>query len=209
VIPSKKAKSAVQPQEITKHNRHNRLASVVLQFVILFVFWLVLSGHYEARYIAIGAVVAGLITFLTNDLFRSLFENGKKEKTSAKSTLLQWWHFLAYLPWLLSRIIKANIQVAYLVLHPRMPIDPVFLQFRTQMRRGISQVTLANSITLTPGTVTVNLEDGRYVIHVLVPSAAGEILEARMQNKIGPIFREKEEKPPTTLWKYSIEELSQ
>ena len=184
-----------------------RWAIIALQFAILLAFWLVLSGRYEAKYLYIGALSAGLVTFLTNDLFYSLFDRSGKEQVNARHTFLQLWHFLAYLPWLLFRIIKANIQVAYLVLHPRMPIDPVLLQFQTRLKRSFAQVILANSITLTPGTTTVNLENGRYIIHVLAPPSAQELLNARMQNKVGAIFMEKEEKPPAALWAYSLEEL--
>ena len=146
---------------------------------------------------------------MTNDLVCSLFTREGKDKASIRLAFVQLWRFLAYIPWLLSRIIKANIQVAYLVLHPRMPIDPVLLQYRTRLRRSITQVIMANSITLTPGTVTVCLQDGRYLIHVLVPSSAQEILKAQMQNKVGAIFMEKDEKPPKALWAYSLTELEQ
>jgi len=185
------------------------LASIILQFAILFAFWLVLSGRYEAKYLSFGVLSAGLVTFLTNDLFYSLYYRAEKDKAKTWLFLLQLWHFLAYLPWLLSRIIIANIQVAYLVLHPRMPIEPVLLQFRTRLRGSLAQVIVANSITLTPGTTTVNLEEGKYIIHVLAPPAAGEILGAKLQNKVGVIFMENEEPPPATRWAYSLEELEQ
>jgi len=209
VKPVKEARDAFQVPKATKRYWHKRLAIIALQFTLLFVFWLVLSGRYEAKYISIGALSAGLVTFLTNDLFYSLFDRGKKEQINARHTFLQLGRFLTYLPWLLSRIIIANIQVAYLVLHPRMPIKPVLLQFRTRLQRSFAQVILGNSITLTPGTVTVNLENGKYTIHVLVPPLARELLEARMQNKIGAIFMEEKEPPPAARWAYSLEELEE
>ena len=184
-----------------------RLTSIVLQFIILFAFWLVLSGRYQLKYILIGAVAAGLVTFLTNDLFYSTLRRGVRVETKVWAVLLQLWRFIAYLPWLLSRIIMANVQVAYLVLHPKMPIEPVLFIFRTRMRKGISQVTLANSITLTPGTITVSLEDGRYIIHTLKPPLASELAEAVMQNKIAKVYLEEKEPPPDARWVYSLEEL--
>ena len=128
-------------------------------------------------------------------------------ETKIRVALFQLWQFIAYLPWLISRIIMANVQVAYLVLHPKMPIDPVFFVFRTQMRKGISQVTLANSITLTPGTITVSLEDGKYIIHTLKPPLASELAEAVMQNKVAKIYLEEKEAPPAASWVYSLEEI--
>ena len=201
-------RSTSQAQKTTRH-WHSRLTSVVLQFVILFAFWLILSGHYQAKYIAIGAISAGLVTFLTNDILYSTLRYGERGEPKVRSVFLQLLRFIAYLPWLLSRIIMANVQVAYLILHPKMPIDPVLFLFRTRMRKGIAQVTLANSITLTPGTVTVNLENGNYIVHTLKPPLAQELAGAVMQNKIAKVYMEEKEQPPATRWVYSLEALKQ
>jgi len=134
---------------------------------------------------------------------------GERGEPKIRSVFLQLLRFIAYLPWLLSRIIMANVQVAYLVLHPKMPIDPVLFLFRTQMRKGIAQVTLANSITLTPGTITVNLENGNYIVHTLKPPLAQELAEAVMQNKVAKVYMEEKEQPPATRWVYSLEALKQ
>ena len=201
-------RSSLRSKYLTGHWRE-RLTSIILQFIILFAFWLILSGHYQVKYILIGAVAAGLVTFLTNDLFYSALRRGVRVEIKARLTLIQLARFIAYLPWLLSRIIMANVQVAYLVLHPRMPIDPVLLLFRTRMRKSISQVTLANSITLTPGTITVSLEDGRYIIHTLKPPLASELVEAVMQNKVAKVYLEEKEPPPASRWAYSLEEIKQ
>jgi len=182
-------RETLQLPETTKRGQ-KRLISAVLQFIMLFAFWLILSGHYQVKYIVIGALSAGLVTFLSNDLF-------------------QLGRFLLYLPWLFSRIIMANVQVAYLVLHPKMPIDPGLLVFRTRMKKGIAQVTLGNSITLTPGTITTSWENGRYVIHTLKRPLAGELENATMQNKIATVYLEGKEPPPTTRWIHSLEELKQ
>ena len=199
-------RGTLQLPKPTKHG-HQRLISVVLQFVLLFAFWLLLSGHYQAKYIVIGALAAGLVTLLSNDLFYLALRYGERAEPKIQLVLLQLWRFLVYLPWLLSRIIMANIQVAYLVLHPKMPIDPGLLVFRTRMKKGIAQVTLANSITLTPGTITTSLENGRYIIHTLKRPLAGELEDATMQNKIARVYLEAKEPPPTTQWVHSLEEI--
>ena len=199
-------RGTLQLPKTTKHWQQ-RLISIVLQFVLLFAFWLLLSGHYQARYIVIGALAAGLVTLLSNDLFYLALRYGESAEPKIQLVLLQLWRFLLYLPWLLSRIIMANIQVAYLVLHPKMPIDPGLLVFRTLMKKAIAQVTLANSITLTPGTITTSLENGRYIIHTLKRPLAGELEDATMQNKITQVYLEAKEPPPTTQWVHSLEEI--
>ena len=199
-------RGTLQLPKPTKHGQQ-RLISVVLQFVLLFAFWLLLSGHYQAKYIVIGALAAGLVTLLSNDLFYLALRYGESAEPKIQLVLLQLWRFLLYLPWLLSRIIMANIQVAYLVLHPKMPIDPGLLVFRTRMKKGIAQVTLANSITLTPGTITTSLENGRYIIHTLKRPLAGELEDETMQNKIARVYLEEKEPPPMTQWVHSLEEI--
>ena len=199
-------KSSTRSKNLAGHWQE-KLTCAVLQFVIFFAFWLILSGHYQLKYILIGAAAAGLVTFLSNDLVYSTLRRGVQVDTKVRIALLQVWRFIAYLPWLISRIIMANVQVAYLVLHPKMPIDPVLLLFRTGMKKGISQVTLANSITLTPGTITVSLEEGKYIIHTLQPPLASELVEAVMQNKIAKVYLEEKEAPPAARWVYSLEEI--
>ena len=199
--------STLRPQKTTKRE-HSRLVSVVLQYFILFAFWLILSGHYQAKYIIIGALAAGLVTFLTNDLFYSTLRYGEHVEIKTRLILLQLVRFLAYIPWLLGQIVLANIQVACLVINPKMPIEPVLFLFKTQMRKGMSQVTLANSITLTPGTITVSLENGNYIIHTLKLPLAQSLADAVMQNKVARVYLEKPDPAPAaTRLVYSLEEL--
>jgi multicomponent Na+:H+ antiporter subunit E len=102
-----------------------------------------------------------------------------------------------YLGWLVSRMVVASVQVAYFVLHPRMPLEPAVLRFRTRMRSPLGRVILANTITLVPGTLTMHVDDDEYVVHALVPSAAADLLTARSQNMIGRMFLEE---PDAAVW---------
>jgi len=201
-------KNALDVPETTFRGQ-NRWLSLILQFGVLFIFWLLLSGRYQAKYIIIGAFSAALVTFLTNSLFYSVLQRGEQPGVKTRQVWLQIWRFVLYLPWLLLQIIMANVQVAYLVLHPKMPIEPALLLFRTRMRKGIAQVTLANSITLTPGTITVSLEEGNYIIHTLKPPLASSLVEGNMQNKIARVYLEEKEPKPEVRWVYSLEELKQ
>jgi len=203
---SGKAEEALNVSKITIHGQ-NRLFSIILQFIILFAFWLLLSGRYQAKYIIIGVISAALVTFFTNDLFYSALQRGEQAGIRIRQVLLQIWRFILYLPWLLLQIILANVQVAYLVLHPRMPIEPALLLFRTRMRKGIARVTLGNSITLTPGTITTSLEEGNYIIHNLKPPLASSLIDGVMQKKIAHVYLEEEEPKPAVRWVYSLEEL--
>ncbi len=201
--------AAVERRRVKALTGLRSMPGVVLQFGALFLFWLVLSGHFTLKYILFGVVSAALVTFLTNDLFSDIFRYEGTEAASAPQSFRKFLRFLAYMPWLLYQIVKANIQVASIVLSPRLSIDPAILQFSTQVKRTVAQVILATSITLTPGTVVILLEEGKYTIHALVPGAAGDLVEANMQNKVWGIFGDKREPPPPDArWVRSLRELA-
>lgn len=177
-----------------------KIGGAALQWFFLYATWLLLSGRFEVKYLIIGALSAGLVTFLTADLLRFDEDLTKKKKAKVGYWLISGCRFLLYVIWLIFSIIQANLQVAYLVLHPKMPIQPGLLRFKTRLRSGVGHIVLANSITLTPGTITVDFKEGTYLIHALVPEAAKSLLEARMQNKLEAIFGEKEEPAPEIRW---------
>jgi multicomponent Na+:H+ antiporter subunit E len=77
----------------------------------------------------------------------------------------RWLYFFYYLPIFLYYVVKANIDVAYRVVHPRMPINPGIVKIKTELKSEIAQSMLANSITLTPGTLSVDVKDGYMYVH--------------------------------------------
>jgi len=98
--------------------------------------------------------------------------------------------FLRYIPWLLREIVTANFYVAYLALSPKMPIDPQIITFRTKLESDISWVTLANSITLTPGTITIDIADREFMVHALDRKVAGDLDTGEMEDRVAHIFME-------------------
>lgn len=93
----------------------------------------------------------------------------------------------AYAGFLLVEIVKANIHVALIVLNPRLPISPAFLQYCPSLRTDWARVLMGNSITLTPGTLTVELEDGRFLIHTLTRDAARSLPGCPAEGRIGQL----------------------
>jgi multicomponent Na+:H+ antiporter subunit E len=167
------------------------------QFAALFAFWLLLSDQYAPVFLVMGLVTAALVTACTHDLF---MEAVGGRAPHGRNLLARSWHLLVYLAWIIWRILVASVQVAYFVAHPSMPLQPRVLRFRTTMRRPLAQVTLANSITLVPGTLTLNLDDGTYLVHALVPAAADDLVNAKMQNIVARLFGEDPESPPDVTW---------
>ncbi|MBS3780431.1 MAG: Na+/H+ antiporter subunit E, partial [Desulfovermiculus sp.] len=98
--------------------------------------------------------------------------------------------FVGYWPWLMIQVFKANIHLLAIIFHPRMMdlIDPHLITFRTELRHDLSITAMANSITLTPGTITVSADqEGSFKVHAIdKPSAAG--LPGKMGQKVKRVF---------------------
>jgi multicomponent Na+:H+ antiporter subunit E len=162
--------------------------------VILSAFWFVLSGRFGLQYLIFLAASVGVVLWLNPERpFRGL----DPSRGGGMAGLLRGIPALArYLVWLVWNIILANIEVARLILHPRMPINPALVTFETRLRDPMARVVVANTITLTPGTVTIDLEDQSFLVHALVPESAEAILSGALQNVVGAIFGEARDPAP-------------
>jgi len=156
----------------------------LVTFIILTIFWIFLSGLFDLWHLPLGIISCALVAYLSNNI---LFKD-KKVKGEHLSQLIR---FILYFPWLLYQIIIANLQIAYLALHPSMSklIDPHIVKFKTKLRKDSSRVVFANSITLTPGTITVLIDDDYYLVHAINGSIA-EGLPGDMEKRVGQIFLE-------------------
>ena len=165
--------------------------STVAVFIVMFAFWVLLSacikplqGHYDHIRIVVGMICAAIATSVSRDLLIT----GKEDMTLRKTLRL-----LLYIPWELWQIVLANFDVAYRVLHPKMPIDPRIIEFDTTLRSDFALTTLANSITLTPGTITIDVEPerGRFLVHAIASKAADALLvDQTMQKKVAHVYME-------------------
>jgi len=150
--------------------------------LILFAFWMLLSGLFDSFHLTLGAICSIIVAYLYHDL---LFANVRAGELRVVA-----WRFISYIPWLLYQIFMSNIHVASLVLRPKMPIDPQVLTFKTKLETDISCVTLANSITLTPGTITMDIRDGVYYVHALSKKVADDLKAGEMEDRVAHIFME-------------------
>lgn len=138
---------------------------------LLLVFWFALSGRTDAEHLGIGVVTCYGVAAATRRLLRVSWDGPAGSETRPLWDL-PWPRFLAYLPWLTLEVAKANLQVAAIILSRRMPIDPHLIRVRQPLPGAVPRLILAHSITLTPGTVTVDVEGDEFVIHALTRSAA-------------------------------------
>jgi len=161
-----------------------KIISFCLTFFICFATWLILSGRFDIFHISLGVISCGLVAFFSGDLlFPTAF---------TREFPKQWLAFMGYLPWLFYQIFKANLHMLYLVFHPRMRdhIDPLIIKFDSRLKGDMAFLIFANSITLTPGTITVYTSIyGEYTVHAIDKQSA-DSLPGVMEDKIARIFGE-------------------
>lgn len=162
-----------------------KIRSIFLQASILLIIWLVFSGKYDVMHITFGIVGVILVILMNYRLSRvNLFPEREEPNIPIKIYRLP-----VYILWLVKEIFLANLQVAYLVIHPEMPIEPKLLTFRTKLPSASAKVILGNSITITPGTLTVDIEHNKFLVHCLTPRSAGSLQTGDMQMRIMKLFQ--------------------
>ena len=160
-------------------------------------FWLLLSGHYDFFYISMGVLSALLIVLLNIRLRKYYFFREEISETEAKikgiyPSRLRLIRFLfIYVPWLIWQIVIASLQVAYAVLRPKMPIDPSLVFFKTKLPNMSSKVILGNSITLTPGTITIQLTEDQFIVHALMDVSSSGIIDGTLPGQVAELYEKK------------------
>lgn len=166
----------------------SRTVHVVCMFIVLFVFWMILSGRTETKFIVYGLLTAGVTTWVTYPL---LLVNNKDGSRKYFVFGVSPFRFIAYAFWLLWQLILANIDVLLANTSQQLAIDPKIVRFYFRVDNPMATVVLANSITLTPGTVTLNVtDDGLYEVHALTPGAAEGLIGGAMQKKVAELYGE-------------------
>ncbi len=153
--------------------------SFLITTIAMFIFWILLSGEFTFILITSGVVASLITAYLSHDIFVG--------KADLKTETGRVFKFIVYIPWLLWEIILANVEIAYLVLNPKPLVDPQIVRFKNDLKTDLGIVTLAHSITLTPGTVTVEANREEFVIHAIWQKSADGIIGGEMQQKVKKI----------------------
>lgn len=142
----------------------------------LFLFWLLLSGLFTPFLVTAGAGSAIVVVALSRRM-ESVGGTGRSPPH------LAWRPFLAYWPWLIKEVIVAGWDVTKRILHPKLPISPTLSEFIPSQKSDIGLVIHANSITLTPGTISVEVEPGRFLVHALTKEGAAGLAGSEMDRR--------------------------
>jgi multicomponent Na+:H+ antiporter subunit E len=169
----------------------SRAYSIIITFVVMFLFWMLLTAWtvylpepYNLLMVSSkGAFAALIVALLTYKMF--IPDRGER-------VLLKTRRFISYIPWELWQIFLATIDVAKRVFGI-LPVDPLIIEFDTTLRSDFALLTFANSITLTPGTITIDVdpERGRFTVHAIAKEPADSLtVDQTMQKKVGYVFME-------------------
>ena len=144
--------------------------------IALFAFWLLLSGHYTPFLLAAGFASSLLIVWFS-DRFMSVLD---REGHPIHLTL----NAFSYWPWLFWEIAKAAWDVTKRILDPRLPISPALVHLKAGQHSDVGRVIYANSITLTPGTITMELEGDDLLVHALTREGAESLAGGDMDRRV-------------------------
>lgn len=164
-----------------------RTRIIILEAVVLALLWLAFSGKLDVQHLTFGAISVVLILWSSRTLVVSLSTPDENQAL----TRIQLFQALLYPFWLAWQILAANLLVARMILSPSMPINPAVLRFRAPVRGKLGKVILGNSITLTPGTFTLDIQDDVFLVHAISPGTAGGVINGSMQRRVAALFGDK------------------
>lgn len=153
----------------------------ILTAIVLFALWLSLSATLAPAHVVVGAVVAGLVAWVN--------------PVPKRKRRLSWAAALAFVPWLFGRILKSGLHVSRLILHPSLPISPRLVSHRTRLSSDGELVVLGNSITLTPGTITVEVSPGELVVHAIDETSTQDLASGSLEGKVASVFQSEASAP--------------
>jgi multicomponent Na+:H+ antiporter subunit E len=151
------------------------MAHLIKLSLVMGLFWLALSGHYTVLLLTFGLASIGLVVWIAQRM-----DVADREMVPLHLTR----HLLTFWPWLLVQIVKSNLDVVRRVFDPRLPIARSVIRVPIGSMGPVRQTVYANSVTLTPGTVTLDVGNGEAVVHALSRGAAAAVEEGAMARRV-------------------------
>lgn len=162
--------------------RHQRGARRFLAvFTLSYAFYLFLGDPFSPFDLATGAVSAGVVALVSASIV-------VEEEPSVRRTTGRLLRATVFLPYLLFEIVRANLAVARVILDPRLPIDPRMVRLDPGTENRLHRAVLANAITLTPGTVTVEIDEEGFLVHTLTDASRRGLESGSLQRAVAFVF---------------------
>jgi multicomponent Na+:H+ antiporter subunit E len=148
-------------------------------WLVLMALWLALSGMLETHLVALGALSSALVVAIALRMNVVDHEGHPIHLHPAR--------VLAYFGWLALEIVKSNLDVARRILDPSLPIGPTVVRLPCSQDTDLGRVIYANSITLTPGTVSIDLDESHVTVHALTPEGAEALAGGEMDARVSAL----------------------
>ncbi len=143
--------------------------------VLLFAFWLLLSGIYKAHLIGLGIIATALTLWVVSRV-PTIDKEGHPIELFGRA--------ISYVPWLFWEVIKAAWSAARVIANPKLPITPTMTEVRGSQKTPIGIAIYGNSITLTPGTITTHVKGDVLTVHALIKENADDLEEGGMDRRV-------------------------
>ena len=134
-------------------------------------------------------LVGGLVSLVVALLYRdglSFFTEFRATPAAFAAGVLYYAHFFR-------KLVQSNLRLAAIVLSPNLPVNPGIIKVRTRLKSRMGRLMLANSITLTPGTITMDIIDGEFYVHALSKKVADDLLSGEMERRVAHVYLEDED----------------
>ena len=151
---------------------------LALKAISLFVLWVMLSASFDWIHLGLGLILSFAVAWI----------NSGHSPFVPKFRL--WGNILLYLPWLFVKIVKSSLHVSKLILHPALPINPRLIDVEANLGHHAAVVLLGNSITLTPGTITAEVDRNTLIVHALDEVSGEDVTKKSIESKIAGIFKD-------------------
>jgi multicomponent Na+:H+ antiporter subunit E len=160
-----------------------------MSFISLMTFWIIMSGFFDFIHLGLGVLSVASVIYVNYKLKTHRFFEDDMDDLSE----LRFIRAAYYIGWLVIQIIIAGFHVAKIIIRPKMPIHTTMLTFRVNLPSAHARMILGNSITLTPGTLTIDITGDRFIVHAIDDKSYEAISSDKMPREVLKLF-EKEER---------------
>ncbi|MFO7445887.1 MAG: Na+/H+ antiporter subunit E [Ignavibacteriaceae bacterium] len=156
----------------------------ILHAVLLMIFWLLLSGFFDLFHISLG-VFSVILVLVIN---RKIRQHNYFDEMLPGVKHIRFLRLLYFIPWLLWEIVLSSFRIAFLIIHPKMPIKAGLIKFKTNLPHMNAKVFLGNAITLTPGTVTLEIKGNDFLVHAMTNQATEEHIDHSLTVEVAKLY---------------------
>ncbi|MFD2533182.1 Na+/H+ antiporter subunit E [Gracilimonas halophila] len=158
--------------------------SLIVSFISLMVFWYIMSGFFDITHTLMGVISVGIVMAINYKLKANSYFEGETDVIKDIRLFYAPWYF----GWLIVQIVISGVHVAKILLSPSLPIKTSMVKFKVNFPNPHCKMILGNSITLTPGTLTVDIRGDEFIVHAISPVSFEGIASDEMPQQVLKLF---------------------